>query len=78
MVRVVHGTEDVHTFIRKAILRKPATFSTDTEVYEKDKNQEIDEEDILETKINGVWCLSVGLRIFEPDFEAIKVIIVKE
>ena len=78
MVRVVHGTEDVHTLIRKAILHKPANHSSDTEVHEKDNNQDIEMEDVLETKINGVWCLSVGFRIFEPDFEAIKVIMVKE
>ena len=75
MVRVVHGTEDVHTIIRKAILHKPANCSIDTEVQEKDNTQDPEKEDILETQINGVWCLSVGFRIFEPDFEGIKVFI---
>ena len=69
VVRVVHGTEEVHSYIRKAVLQsKVPNISVDN------VHKEIGEEECIETSVNGVWTLSLGTRIFDGNFEGIKVI----
>ena len=80
VIRVVHGTEEVHTLIRKAMLRilpKIGNSFNNPEVHENDNIKENETEEHLETSVNGVWCLSVGFRLFESNFEAIKVKLAK-
>ena len=72
MVRVVHGTEDVHALIRKAVAPKASTSSNCQP--ENDNNQNQEHEEVLETNVNGVWSLLLGSRMFDTGFEAIKVI----
>ena len=69
VVRVVHGTEEVHSYIRKAVLQsKVPNISIDN------VDQENGEMEGIETNLNGVWTLSLGTRIFDGNFEGIKVI----
>ena len=69
VVRVVHGTEEVHSYIRKAVLQsKVPNISIDN------VDQETGEMEGIETNLNGVWTLSLGTRIFDGNFEGIKVI----
>ena len=69
VVRVVHGTEEVHSHIRKAVLQsKVPNLSIDN------VNQETGDDECIETNLNGVWTLSLGTRIFDGNFEGIKVI----
>ena len=69
VVRVVHGTEEVHSYIRKAVLQsKVPNISVDN------VHKETGEEECIETNVNGVWTLSLGTRIFDGNFEGIKVI----
>lgn len=37
-------------------------------------NQETGDDECIETNLNGVWTLSLGTRIFDGNFEGIKVI----
>ena len=37
-------------------------------------NQETGYDECIETNLNGVWTLSLGTRIFDGNFEGIKVI----
>ena len=83
MIRVVHGTEDVHALIRRAVLSKATNsktkhvFSKNRQVQENDQIQGDEHGEILETNMNGVWSLMMGSRLFESNFKAVEVIMRK-
>ena len=74
VIRVVHGTQDVHSVIRKICTpdksKIDAEHTQNTEDTEGNTNET---ENVLETNANGVWTLSIGSRPFDTNFEGIKV-----
>ena len=71
VVRVVHGTEDVHSVIRRVCVPEANNLSDDN-VDADAVNAESNESS--ETNVNGVWSLSIGSRLFDTNFEAIQVV----
>ena len=74
VIRVVHGTQDVHSVIRKICIPDKSKIDVENSKNTEDTEGNIDEiENILETNANGVWILSIGSRPFDTNFEGIKV-----
>ena len=74
VIKVVHGTEEVHSTIRKVCVEETSNVDannpTNKENTDGDTN---DNEGLLETNVNGVWTLSIGSIPFDKDFKGIKV-----
>ena len=79
MIRVVHGTEDVYSVIRRTVMYKPSNTRSkndfqSSECHEHGPIGENEGEETLETNENGVWSLLIGDRLFENNFEAAEVV----
>ena len=82
MIRVVHGTEEVHSVIRRTVMYKPSNTRSrnafhSSECHEQDPIIENEGEETLETNENGVWSLMIGDRLFENNFGATEVVYTK-
>ena len=74
VIRVVHGTQDVHSVIRKICTPDQSKIDVENTKNTEDAEGNTNEmDDILETNVNGVWTLSIGSRPFDTHFEGIKV-----
>ena len=79
IVQVVHGTEDVHSIIRKVCVPGTNNLSDNKEIDKGDIDAtNAENNEILETNVNGVWSLSIGYRLFDTNFEAIQVIVIEK
>ena len=74
VIKVVHGTEEVHSIIRKTIVPDMSNIvEKNTKNNDDTEKNENDNESVLETNVNGVWTLSIGSIPFDKNFEGIKV-----
>ena len=73
-IKVVHGTEEVHSTIRKICVQEISDIDTSNPTNKEDTDESTnDNEGVSETNVNGVWTLSIGSIAFDKDFKGIKV-----
>ena len=71
---MVHGTEEVHSTIRKICVQETSDIDTSNPTNKEDTVENTnDNEGVSETNVNGVWTLSIGSIPFDKDFKGIKV-----
>lgn len=73
MIRVVHGTKEVHEIIRKSAseVLKLSIAKTDPET-EAETETSVDDNQVKETSKSGVWSLSLANKIFSGDFSTLE------
>ena len=74
VIKVVHGTEEVHSTIRKVCVQETSNIDAHNPTNKENTDGNTnDNEGVSETNVNGVWTLSIGSIPFDKDFEGIKV-----
>ena len=73
-IKVVHGTEEVHSTIRKVCVHEKSDIDANNPISKEDTDGNTnDNESASETNVNGVWTISIGSIPFDKDFRGIKV-----
>ena len=73
-IKVVHGTEEVHSTIRKICVQEKSDIDANNPINKEDTDGNTnDNESASETNVNGVWTISIGSIPFDKDFRGIKV-----
>ena len=73
-IKVVHGTEEVHSTIRKICVQETSDIDANNHIIKEDTDGNTNaNEGVSETNNNGVWTLSIGSIPFDKDFKGIKV-----
>ena len=74
VIKVVHGTEEVHSTIRKVCVEETSNVDANNPTNKENTDGNTnDNEGVSETNANGVWTLSIGSIPFDKDFKGIKV-----